>query len=97
MIAKKEELINLSARAFVEASYKSIATLGQNPITRVGVIRLNPIVNSLIFISSILAKAGILGPKNTRLHIESKYIGVNTRPIAAMKIDTALNIDVNAS
>ncbi len=71
MIAR-EIFINFSARAFVETSYKSIATFGQNPITRVGTSSDNPIQSSRVFISSIEAKAGILGPKKTRLHIESK-------------------------
>ena len=55
-------------------------------MTNVGTKRLRPIVSSREFISSTLANAGILGPKKTRLHIESKYIGVRTRPIAAKVI-----------
>ena len=73
-------------RALVEDSYKFIAIFGQKPITKVGNNKLNPIVNSLPFISFTVANAGILGPKNTLLHIERRYMGVRTRPIAAIRI-----------
>ena len=81
-------LANVSCwlRALVEDSYKLIATFGQKPITKVGNNKLNPIVNSLPFISLTVASAGILGPKNTLLHIDSRYIGVSTRPMAAIRI-----------
>ena len=81
----------------MEDSYKFIASLGQKPIKRVGNNRLSPIVSSLLFISDTVARAGILGPKNTRLHIESRYIGVRTKPIAAIRIVIDLNNEVNPS
>ena len=81
----------------MEVSYKSIAMRGQNPMTNVGTKRLNPIVSSLVFISSTMAKAGILGPKKTLLHIDRRYIGVRTNPIAANKIVIALKIEVKLS
>ena len=84
-------------RALVEDSYKFIAIFGQKPIKRVGSNKLRPIVNSLPFISLTVAKAGILGPKNTLLHIDSRYIGVNTRPIAATIIVVDLNRELNPS
>ena len=65
-------LANLKAREFVEASYNSIAIFGQNPMTSVGISKLNPIVNSLVLISSTIARAGILGPKKTLLHIDRR-------------------------
>ena len=63
-----------------------MAIFGQKPITKVGNNKLKPIVSSLPFISLTVARAGILGPKNTLLHIERRYIGVRTRPIAAIRI-----------
>ena len=90
-------VINDCARAFVETSYKSIAILGQNPITNVGTRRLKPIESSLASISLTIDKAGILGPKKTLLHIERRYIGVKTRPIAASKMVMALNNEVKPS
>ena len=90
-------MINDCARAFVETSYKSIAILGQNPITNVGTKRLKPIESSRASISLTIDKAGILGPKNTLLHIDRRYMGVKTSPIAASKIVMALNNDVNPS
>ena len=62
-----------------------MAIFGQQPITNVGNNKLHPIVNSLPFISLTVAKAGILGPKNTLLHIDNRYIGVRTKPIAAIR------------
>ena len=90
-------VINDCARAFVDTSYKSIAILGQNPITNVGTKRLKPIESSLASISLTIDNAGILGPKNTLLHIERRYIGVKTSPIAAKRIVIALNKEVNPS
>ena len=84
-------------RALVEDSYKFMAILGQNPITKVGNKRLKPIVNSLPLISLTVASAGILGPKNTLLHIDNRYIGVKTRPIAAIRIVIDLKIELNPS
>ena len=84
-------------RAFVEDSYKFMATFGQKPITKVGNNKLNPIVNSLPFISFTVASAGILGPKNTLLHIERRYMGVRTRPIAAIRIVIDLNRELKPS
>ena len=81
----------------VEDSYKLIAIFGQKPIRRVGNNKLRPIVSSLPFISVTVASAGILGPKNTLLHIESKYIGVSTSPIAAIRMVMDLNKEVNPS
>ena len=74
-----------------------MAILGQKPISKVGKSKLNPIVNSLPFISLTVARAGILGPKNTLLHIDNKYIGVKTRPIAAIRIVIDLKIELNPS
>ena len=74
-----------------------MAIFGQKPISKVGKSKLKPIVNSLPFISLTVASAGILGPKNTLLHIDSRYIGVNTRPIAATIIVVDLNRDLNPS
>ncbi len=74
-----------------------MAIFGQNPITKVGNNKLKPIVNSLPFISLTVASAGILGPKNTLLHIDSKYIGVRTKPIAAIRIVIDLKIEVKPS
>ena len=84
-------------RASVDDSYKSIAIFGQNPISSVGKSKLKPIVNSLPFISLTEASAGILGPKNTLLHIERRYIGVKTRPTAAIIIVIDLNSELNPS
>ncbi len=70
---------------------------GQKPIANVGISKVKPIDNSLGLISSILARAGILGPKKTLLHIDSKYIGVRTNPIAARNTVVALNIEVKFS
>ncbi len=81
----------------MEDSYRLIAIFGQKPIIKVGNSKLNPIVNSLPFISFTVANAGILGPKNTLLHIDKRYIGVKTRPIAAMRIVMDLNIELNPS
>ena len=89
--------VNCSLRAFVEVSYRFIAIFGQNPISKVGNSKLKPIVNSLPFISLTVASAGILGPKNTLLHIDSRYIGVKTSPIAAIKIVIDLNKELNPS
>ena len=85
------------ASALVDTSYKSIAILGQKPITRVGTKRVKPIESSLASISLTIDKAGILGPKKTLLHIERRYIGVKTNPIAASNIVIALNNEVNPS
>ena len=74
-----------------------MAILGQKPISKVGKSKLNPIVNSLPFISLTVANAGILGPKNTLLHIDSKYMGVKTRPIAAINIVIDLKRELNPS
>ena len=74
-----------------------MAIFGQKPITKVGNNKLKPIVNSLPLISLTVASAGILGPKKTLLHIESKYIGVRTRPIAAIRMVMDLNKEVNPS
>ena len=60
-----------------------LARRGQNPIIRVGTTSTSAIVNSLGFISPNVARAGIRGPKNTLLHILSKYIGVKIKPTAA--------------
>ena len=84
-------------RALVEDSYKFMAIFGQKPIIKVGNNKLKPIVNSLPFISLTVASAGILGPKNTLLHIDSKYIGVRTSPIAAMRIVIDLNRELKPS
>ena len=84
-------------RAFVEDSYKFMAIFGQKPITNVGNNKLNPIVNSLPFISFTVASAGILGPKKTLLHIERRYMGVNTRPIAAIRIVMDLKRELKPS
>ena len=84
-------------RALVEDSYKFMAILGQKPITKVGNNKLNPIVNSLTFISFTVASAGILGPKNTLLHIERRYMGVSTRPIAAIRIVIDLKRELKPS
>ena len=84
-------------RALVDDSYKFIAIFGQKPITKVGNNKLNPIVNSLPFISFTVASAGILGPKNTLLHIERRYIGVKTRPIAAIRIVIDLKRELKPS
>ena len=84
-------------RASVEDSYKFIAIFGQKPISRVGKSKLKPIVNSLPFISLTEASAGILGPKNTLLHIDRRYMGVKTRPTAAIKIVIDLNSELNPS
>ena len=81
----------------MEDSYKFMAILGQKPITNVGNNKLKPIVNSLPFISLTVASAGILGPKNTLLHIDNKYIGVRTNPIAAIRIVIDLKIELNPS
>ena len=81
----------------VEDSYKFMAILGQKPITKVGNNKLKPIVNSLPFISFTVASAGILGPKNTLLHIDRRYIGVRTRPIAAIRIVIDLKIELKPS
>ena len=64
-------------------------------MTKVGNNKLNPIVNSLPFISLTVASAGILGPKNTLLHIDNKYIGVRTNPMAAIRIVIDLKIELN--
>ena len=74
-----------------------MAILGQKPITNVGNNKLKPIVNSLPFISLTVASAGILGPKNTLLHIDNKYIGVRTNPMAAIRIVIDLKIELNPS
>ena len=74
-----------------------MAIFGQKPITKVGNNKLNPIVNSLPFISLTVASAGILGPKKTLLHIDSKYIGVKTKPIAAIRIVIDLKIELKPS
>ena len=84
-------------RALVEDSYKFIAIFGQKPITKVGNNKLKPIVNSLLFISLTVANAGILGPKNTLLHIDSRYIGVRTKPIAAIRIVIDLKRELKPS
>ena len=76
---------------------KFIAIFGQKPITKVGNNKLKPIVNSRPFISLTVASAGILGPKNTLLHIDNKYIGVRTKPIAAIRIVIDLKIELNPS
>ena len=89
--------VNCWLRALVEDSYKFIAIFGQKPITKVGNNKLNPIVNSRPFISLTVASAGILGPKNTLLHIDSKYIGVRTKPIAAIRIVIDLKIELKPS
>ena len=89
--------VNCWLRAFVEDSYKFMAILGQKPITNVGNNKLKPIVNSLPFISLTVASAGILGPKNTLLHIDNKYIGVRTNPMAAIRIVIDLKIELNPS
>ena len=89
--------VNCWLRAFVEDSYKFMAIFGQKPITKVGNNKLNPIVNSLPFISFTVARAGILGPKNTLLHIERRYMGVRTRPIAAIRIVIDLNRELKPS
>ena len=89
--------VSCRLRAFVEDSYKFIAIFGQKPITKVGNNKLNPIVNSLPFISFTVASAGILGPKNTLLHIERRYMGVRTRPIAAIRIVIDLKRELNPS
>ena len=81
----------------VEDSYKLMAILGQKPITNVGNNKLKPIVNSLPFISLTVASAGILGPKNTLLHIDKRYIGVKTNPMAAIRIVIDLKIELNPS
>ena len=69
-----------------------MAIFGQNPISKVGNNKLKPIVNSLPFISLTEASAGILGPKNTLLHIDNRYIGVRTKPIAAIRIVIDLSL-----
>ena len=74
-----------------------MAILGQKPITNVGNNKLKPIVNSLPFISLTVASAGILGPKNTLLHIDKRYIGVRTNPMAAISIVIDLKIELNPS
>ena len=74
-----------------------MAILGQKPITNVGNNKLKPIVNSLPFISLTVASAGILGPKNTLLHIDNRYIGVRTNPMAAIRIVIDLKIELNPS
>ena len=74
-----------------------MAIFGQKPINKVGNSKLNPIVSSLPLISLTLASAGILGPKNTLLHIDNKYIGVKTRPIAAIRIVIDLKRELNPS
>ena len=74
-----------------------MAILGQKPITNVGNNKLNPIVSSLPFISLTVANAGILGPKNTLLHIDRRYIGVSTNPIAAIRIVIDLKIELKPS
>ena len=74
-----------------------MAIFGQKPISKVGRSKLKPIVNSLPFISCTVANAGILGPKNTLLHIDNKYMGVNTRPMAAIRIVIDLNRELNPS
>ena len=89
--------VNCWLRALVDDSYKFMAIFGQKPITKVGNNKLKPIVNSLPFISLTVASAGILGPKNTLLHIDSRYIGVRTRPIAAMRIVIDLNRELKPS
>ena len=89
--------VNCWLRALVEDSYKFMAILGQNPITNVGNNKLKPIVNSLPFISLTVASAGILGPKNTLLHIDNKYIGVRTNPMAAIRIVIDLKIELKPS
>ena len=85
------------AIALLELSNISVATLGQKPNNNVGDKRLNAIKSYLEFISSTIASAGILGPKNTLRHMESRYIGVSTRPIAAIKIEIDLNDDEKMS
>ena len=89
--------VSCSLRALVEDSYKFMAIFGQKPITNVGNNKLKPIVNSLPFISLTVASAGILGPKNTLLHIERRYMGVRTRPIAAIRIVIDLKRELNPS
>ena len=89
--------VNCLLRALVEDSYKFMAIFGQKPITKVGSKRLNPIVNSLPFISFTVASAGILGPKNTLLHMERRYMGVRTRPIAAISIVMDLKRELKPS
>ena len=74
-----------------------MAIFGQKPITKVGNNKLKPIVNSLPFISLTVASAGILGPKNTLLHIDRRYIGVRTKPIAAIRIVIDLKIELKPS
>ena len=74
-----------------------MAIFGQKPISKVGKSKLNPIVNSLPFISLTDASAGILGPKKTLLHIERRYMGVKTRPIAATSIVIDLNSELKLS
>ena len=74
-----------------------MAILGQKPITYVGNNKLKPIVNSLPFISLTVASAGILGPKNTLLHIDKRYIGVKTNPMAAIRIVIDLKVELNPS
>ena len=74
-----------------------MAILGQKPITNVGNNKLKPIVNSLPFISFTVASAGILGPKNTLLHIDNRYIGVRTNPMDAIRIVIDLKIELNPS
>ena len=85
------------AMASVDASYRSIAIRGQIPITRVGTSKLNPITNSRGRMSSTLARAGIRGPKKMRRHMESRYIGVRTKPIAARMTVIERKVEVNAS
>ena len=74
-----------------------MAIFGQKPMTKVGINKLKPIDNSLPFISLTVASAGILGPKNTLLHIERRYIGVRTRPIAAIRIVIDLKRELKPS
>ena len=74
-----------------------MAIFGQKPITKVGSNKLKPIDNSLPLISFTVASAGILGPKNTLLHIDNRYIGVRTRPIAAIRIVIDLNRELKPS
>ncbi len=82
---------------FVDDSNRFVADLGQNPISNVGTNRLIDIRSSLVFISSTIANAGILGPKKTRLHIDNKYIGVRTKPIAEIIIVIDRKVEVKPS
>ncbi len=90
-------IAKLLASALLELSNISVTSLGQKPINNVGAKRLNAIRSSLEFISSTIANAGILGPKNTLLHIDSRYIGVRTKPTAAIRIVMDLKIELKPS